>query len=72
MLDIKRRVHEWFAQRISWVQYPQVTLVRLPFFKHRMHWESRALLMLVGVGLIALGIIALASILALAWWAVSR
>lgn len=27
-MRLKTRIHEWLADRISWVQYPQITPVR--------------------------------------------
>jgi len=58
------RVHEWLAERIAWVQYPQITLIapRKPFFKHQMPLSKRIdiflfSLVLLLVALVFIGLI---------------
>jgi len=68
-LPLRFRIQEWFADRVSWVQYPSqrsVTRARPSFwqFKHAMSPLDRISLVLISVlailiGLFVLGLLAL-------------
>ena len=49
-MDFKTRAHEWLADHISWVQYPQVRPLsanaKRRVFRTDMHWTTRALIVM--------------------------
>lgn len=52
------RAHEWLADHVSYIQYPQVKRgPKLPFFKVGMPWEYRLMLVIFGIALLAIGVI---------------
>jgi hypothetical protein len=65
---LRHRIQEWFADRVSWVQYPDIRNLQRQAvrFKHSMPWEKRVGLALFGfvallfslavLGALALGI----------------
>lgn len=55
------RVHEWLADRVSWVQYPNVRAEhgRSLFWKYEMPWYQRMGLVVMGLGLIGISVVAL-------------
>ncbi|NMM21846.1 MAG: hypothetical protein HHJ15_18155 [Rhodoferax sp.] len=59
-MKLKYRIQEWFADRVSWVQYPDIRNLQHQTlrFKHSMPWENR-------VGLALFGFVALAFSLAI-------
>jgi len=63
-----QRAHEWLADRVSWVQYPNVRGPKQPFFKHEMPIMNRVALALFGAGLVVVSLIAL-SMFCLLFWA---
>jgi hypothetical protein len=65
-LSLKFRIHEWFAERVKWVQYPGVSTDG-PLFRTAMPWSTRILLVLFGVILLVLCAIALFFLGLLAW-----
>ena len=60
MVSIRYRLHEWLADRLSWVQYPRQEYLsrdampkrRLFQFKYQMPWWER--LVLIQLGLLVL------------------
>jgi hypothetical protein len=42
------RVHEWLADNVKWVQYPNISTRTRPLFRNAMPWSTRALLTLLG------------------------
>lgn len=64
------RFHEWVAERVSWVQYPNVrTEPDAPFFKHQMPASTRAFVVLVSLIVLVVCAVAL-FFLALMFWAI--
>lgn len=65
------RAHEWLADRVSWVQYPNVRAEhgRSLVWKYEMPWYQRMALVVMGVGLIGVSAIAL-FFLGVLFWAV--
>lgn len=55
------RVHEWLADHVSWVQYPNVRAEhgRSLFWKYEMPWYQRMGLVVMGLGLIGISAVAL-------------
>jgi hypothetical protein len=47
------RIQEWLADRVSWVQYPNIRLVsaprRTPLFRYQMSASTRITLVLLGL-----------------------
>lgn len=65
-------MHEWLADRISWIQYPGVSAaVAHPLFKWGMPWPTRMMLVLVGGLVLLLCAVALFFLGVLAWAAVT-
>jgi hypothetical protein len=63
------RLHEWLADRTSWVQYPSLRVKpAVPVFKHPLPWSTRALLVLFAMIVLPLCAIAL-FFLGLLFWA---
>lgn len=64
------RVHEWLADHVSWVQYPDVRAGnrRSLFWKYEMPWYQRMGLVVMGLGLIGVSAVAL-FFLGLLFWA---
>ncbi len=60
-LSLSYRLHEWLAERVSWVQYPNVRTERKPLivWKHQMPWTTRALLIMFGLATLVLCAIAM-------------
>lgn len=68
------RVHEWLADRISWVQYPNVQVTegtRSPFWAYEMPWYQRMGLVVMGMVLLGVCAIALFFLGVLFWAAVT-
>lgn len=67
-----QRIHCWFADRITWVQYPDVRPLkrpaRLPFFRNAMPLPVRLALVLFGV-LAGLAALVMLAMLGLVIWA---
>lgn len=63
------RAHEWLADHVSWVQYPNVRAVgpSLSIWKTQMPASTRALLVLIGVIAIVASAVALFFLAVLAW-----
>jgi hypothetical protein len=61
------RAHEWAADNISWVQYPDVIGIKKPFFKHQMPFWKRYLLFVVGIAGLLLSAILLFVIVWIVW-----
>lgn len=55
------RAHEWLADHVSWVQYPNVRAEhgRSLFWKYEIPWYQRMALAVMGFGLIGVSAIAL-------------
>lgn len=66
---MKFRIHEWFAERVKWVQYPDVSTESRPLFRTAMPWSTRILLALFGFIILVICAIAL-FFLGLLFWAV--
>lgn len=65
-------LHEWLADHVSWVQYPDVRPASVrPFFKHEMPFATRAGLVLFGVITLMICAVALFFIALLAWSALT-
>lgn len=50
----RKNAHEWLADRVDWVQYPNVRQIspkgtRRPFFKHSMPASTRVTLVLLSL-----------------------
>ena len=58
--SIRYRVHEWFADHVSWVQYPGVSTATRPVFAHQMPWEYRILAVLFGALIVVVSLAVLA------------
>lgn len=69
ILSFKFRVHEWLAERVKWIQYPNVSGNQRPLFKTAMPWSTRILLVLFGFIILIVCAIAL-FFLGLLFWAV--
>lgn len=50
-MKLRHRIQEWLAERIKWVQYPNVRAEHEPMIRwnRQMPWEHRVLLALYGV-----------------------
>jgi hypothetical protein len=68
-MQLLTRTQEWLADRISWVQYPNIRAAsaNASIWKTQMPWTTRALLVLVGVVTLAVTAGALFFIGLLAW-----
>jgi hypothetical protein len=68
-MSILFRVQDWLADRVSWVQYPQIRRLspRRALFRHAMPWPTRVLLILVGTSTLLACAIALFFLGLLAW-----
>lgn len=65
------RAHEWLADHVSWVQYPDVRAERgrSLFWKYEMPWYQRMWLVVMGFGLIGFSAIAM-FFLGVLFWAI--
>jgi hypothetical protein len=63
-IPVSTRIHEWLADRVSWIQYPQIKPLgqqrRRSLFKHQMHWTTR-----LAIGTISLLVVAFAGLVLL-------
>jgi hypothetical protein len=67
-ISLRFRAHEWLADHVSWVQYPNLSGPRPPFWRNTMPLSTRIFLVVMGVtGLVVCA--ALLSLLALLFWA---
>lgn len=57
--NLKFRVHEWLADRISWIQYPNVSGPTPQFFKNQMPASIRIGLVVFGLSTLAVCAVAL-------------
>jgi hypothetical protein len=75
LMNFKLRAHEWLADRISWVQYPDVRPLsantRRRYFKTEMHWSTRVMLALISSGVLLMSGAVLALVCLLAWAAIT-
>lgn len=69
-MKLRLSAHEWLADHVSWVQYPNVKQVspkkkaaRKPFFRHEMPTGTRITLVLLSLMLLFVLIPALAAVL---------
>jgi hypothetical protein len=69
-LSLFQRAQEWLADRVDWVQYPNVRTSnqRSLFWKYEMPWYQRMALAVMGFGFIGVSLIAL-FFLGLLFWA---
>lgn len=72
--SLKYRIHEWAADRFSWVQYPDIRPQsanarnhRLLRFVHQMPLGKRLDILLFGVGLLLVSIIVMLAVGVLIW-----
>jgi hypothetical protein len=65
--SIVYRAHEWIADHVSWVQYPDVSGPRAPIFKNEMPWWRRLALIIFGFAVLVLCAIAAFFLLLLLW-----
>lgn len=65
------RAHEWLADHVSWVQYPNVRAENGRSFgwKYEMPWYQRMWLVVMGLGLIGFSAVAL-FFLGVLFWAI--
>ncbi len=67
------RLHEWAADRFSFVQYPNViplsnaASVRRSLFRHQIPWYKRLYLALMSLGLLVLALALLAAVCGVIW-----
>lgn len=69
-MKLRLSAHEWLADHVSWVQYPNVKLVspkkktaRKPFFRHSMPAGTRVTLVLMSLMLLFVVVPALAAMI---------
>lgn len=72
-LSTVHRAQEWLADRVSWVQYPNVRAERPRslFWKYEMPWYQRMALSVMGFGLIGVSVLALFFLGLLLWAAIT-
>ena len=74
-MNFKLRAQEWLADRISWVQYPDIRPLsantRRRYFKTEMHWSTRVMLAMISTGVLAMSGAVLALVGLLAWAAIT-
>ena len=71
-MSYAHRLQEWAADRVSWVQYPDIRYMRNRpglMFKTQMPWEKRVALVVFGVTALAACAVAL-FLLGLLFWAI--
>lgn len=62
------RAHEWLADHVKYVQYPNVRGPRRSFWKHEMPWEYR--FFIIAVSLIAIPVLlSMLVVMAIVIWA---
>ena len=71
-MKLTTRVHEWLADHISWVQYPQVRAVSAgarvgPQWRVPMPWPYRVVLLVCGLALVGFSLVALGAVGVLFW-----
>ena len=71
-MKLQHRIHEWMADRISWVQYPHIRPVSAasraasrsgPHFKHAMPLGKRLDIFIFSLLLLMIGLVALGGVL---------
>lgn len=67
------RAHEWLADHVSWVQYPNIRPAgpAPSVWKNQMPWSTRALLVLIGAVAVVVSAVALFFLGLLAWAAIT-
>lgn len=74
-MNWKFRVQEWLADRISWVQYPQIrplsTNARRRLFATDMHWTTRVLLVMSSLAVLGVAIVVLSGVGLIVWAAIT-
>ena len=67
------RAHEWLADRVSWVQYPELRRLspKRRLFRNEMPWTTRAMLILIGSVLLLGCAVALFFLGVLSWAAIT-
>jgi hypothetical protein len=70
-LRFRFRFQEWLADRVSWVQYPNLSGPRVTFWRNQMPLSTRAFLVLVGITALAVCVMLASALGLLAWAAIS-
>lgn len=71
------RIHEWLADRISWVQYPKIrpanrrTAQAATMFRYSMPWPYRVAMLVGAVALLAICAAVFVPLAAVAWGVMS-
>lgn len=58
-MRVRDRIQEWLADRVGWVQYPNIRMIstpqrRVPFFRYQMPASTRITLILLGLMALAI------------------
>ena len=72
-MTLLHRAQEWLADRIGWVQYPNIRAAgaSVSMWKTQMPWSTRALLVLFGAIAVVVSALALFFLGLLAWAAIT-